>query len=176
MKLMNDLGVLIVPYEKLKEMMALDVSSLSETRLGLTYLPWAEAELLLREHFPTLKVFTEVKEYHRGDTTYVMVEASLVDVSTGQHTYPEHFPVMDGSGRRQSIPNPGTRDISDAIKRAGVKVIARETGIGLSLYRKEKDDLPQEQLTRSQSTKNVGTSSFDEGTEPPRRSFTRKIV
>ena len=172
----EEMNILIVPYEKLKEMMALDVSHLAETRLGLVYLPWAEAELLLREHFPTLKVDSEIVQYKMGDVTYVMVEASLVDVSTGKRTYPEHFPIMDGSGRRQSIPNPGTRDISDAIKRAGVKLIARETGIGLNLYRKEKDDLPSEQGNLRQSTNNSGKSEFDETTEPPRRSFTRKIV
>lgn len=161
--------ILHVPFEKIKEMMELDVTHLSESRLGLTYLPWAEAELLLREHFPTYKVDATIKEYHRGDTTYVMVESFIIDISTGKCTLPEHFPVMDNTSRRLSIPNPGTREISDAIKRAGVKVIARETGIGLNLYRKEKEDLPQEKLERP-------TEVQSNTTEPQRRSFARKLV
>lgn len=144
--------MLIVPYEKIQEMRALDVSGMVEKRLGLDYLSWAHAELLLRQHFPTFKVMYELDEIERGDTTYVAIHSWILDTATGLETPREYFPVMDGSSRRGNVPNPGTREISDAIKRAGVKVIARETGIGLSLYLKDKDDLPEEKLDRPAST------------------------
>ncbi len=171
--------VLTVPYEKIVEMMAIDVTGLAETRMGLTYLPWAEAELLLRQYFPTYKVVTEVSHWMVGETRYCAIEAKIVDCVTGVATLPEYFPVMDNGKQRLAKPNPTPRDISDSIKRASVKVIARETGIGLSLYRKEKDDLPESQFHPAPS---IGYAPEASSTAPAsdapksRLNFSKKLV
>ena len=147
---MEKIPTLIVAFERIKEMMALDLTGKIEQRLGLDYLAWADAELLLREHFPTFKVEQTLETVMRGEVAYVGVYSCIVDTETGKKTPSELFPVMDGSRARADIPNPGMRPISDAMKRAAVKVIARETGIGLPLYLKEKEDVPSEsKLARS---------------------------
>lgn len=174
--------VLTVPYEKLVEMMAIDVSALAETRLGLTYLPWAEAELLLRQYFPTFKVTTKVEWMQSGENAHAAIKAKIVDCVTGDCTLEEYFPVMDNGKQRLSKASPTPRDISDSIKRASVKVIARETGIGLSLYRKEKDDLPEVGFTPTFNP-NTASQVSDEGNlrgvsepSPKRYSFGKKLV
>lgn len=176
--------MLVVPFEKIQEMKSIDVSNMVEKRLGLDYLSWAHAELLLRQHFPTFKVMYELEEVTRGDTTYVAVHSWLLDLATGLETPREYFPVMDGTNRRGNVADPGPREISDAIKRAGVKVIARETGIGLSLYLKDKDDLPEEKLERPAYSKPVREIAVDisdhvpdvEAAPAPRKTTLRKLT
>jgi hypothetical protein len=132
--------MLKIPFDKKKEMMAIDVSHLTEVRQGLDYLPWAEALLLLNEHFPGYFVDVNVAKDENG---YAHIDAWLVDGESQSISNTLYFPVMDY--RHKACENPTPVDINNAIMRATVKVIAIETGIGLSLYRRYKEDIPEAQ-------------------------------
>lgn len=123
-------------------MMAIDVEHLTEVRQGLDYLPWVEALLLLNEHFPNLVVDYDIVDMVvENKAGYKSITAKLTDVTSQESTRELFFPVMDYKHKAQ--PNPDVVDINNAIMRASVKVIAIETGIGLSLFRKYKEDIPE---------------------------------
>lgn len=128
-----------VSYAKKVQMMKMDTARFIEKRGGLDYLPWVEARLLLDENFPGYVTSTVVHWESNGSAYVVAKLFNELDEQVGSELY---FPVMDY--KHKAIMNPDTRQISDAIMRAMVKVIAIETGIGLELFRKEKEGLPEE--------------------------------
>lgn len=156
--------LLMVPLEKKEEMAAIDLSLVTEikekkdksgrTVARLSYIPWLESKRLLEIHFPTYRVMYETFPYSRGlgdphgytvgwadyGNTGTAVYPYILDTETGKRTMSMFFPVMDY--RHNAAIDPTVTDINTALQRAASKVVAIETWIGISVYRKDKEDLP----------------------------------
>lgn len=166
--------MLKIPFEKKKEMMAIDVMPLTEVRQGLDYLPWVEALLLLNEHFPDLVVDYDIISEEVDGVTYKHIVARLVDIKNNNSSNTLYFPVMDYKHKAKA--NPDVVDVNNAIMRASVKVIAIETGIGLSLFRKYKEDIPE--LPKKEAN-SFDVEQVKEVTETPKlvaNPFKKKLV
>jgi len=147
----NAIPRLRVPYTKKLEMMQVPVEHLVEERQGrgrkhLDYLPWVEAQLLLEEYFPTFEVnfvlSAEGVPYFKDETGYYVL-AFILDTESGLETPAMFYPVMDNN--HGPVSQPSMNQINMALWRASVKVIAVTTGIGLSIFRRLKEDVPDEQ-------------------------------
>lgn len=160
-------NLLVIPIEKKLEMAEIDVSPIVEIRekkdkhgrvvARLSYVPWIEARILLETHFPGVEVAYEMfpRERGTGDPTPHLVPWAdygntgaavypyLVEVATGKRTMPLFFPVMDF--RHNSAIDPTATDINTALQRAAAKCVAVQTWIGISVYRRENDDIPPEE-------------------------------
>lgn len=117
----------------------IDVNEHTEKKGQLTYLSWAWAYKITKEHYPlmTYKVYENDLgfNYHTdGKSCWVKVSTTIDEL---EHI--EYLPVMDF--RNKSIPKDAvtSMDINNAIQRALTKSIARH-GLGLYIYAGE--DLP----------------------------------
>lgn len=115
---------------------SLDVSSYIEKKDNgkfiAAYISWANAQLLLKTHHPSLSVdFEKVNGnpvFQLGSQSYVL--AFLTD---GEKRSPSLFyPIWDN--RFNPIDDASVWDANNAIQRATAKVIALETGLGLCCY------------------------------------------
>ena len=115
------------------ELRKIDVNEHIEKKGGLSYLSWAWAvDYLLREDPTATWYFDEPKYF--GET--VMVSCTVAAMGK-QMTM--HLPVMDN--KNNSVKNPDSRKISDAMMRCLAKCIAC-FGIGLYVYAGE--DVPSQ--------------------------------
>ena len=126
----------------------IDVSDHIENKNGLSYLSWAWAWGVLKEHYPQAEY--EFREWtvnsepvdHVGPTIDCMVysdgTASVhCSVKIGTVWATMWLPVMDY--RNKAIPNPDARSVSDSKMRCLVKCIAM---LGLGHYIYAGEDLP----------------------------------
>lgn len=100
------------------------------------YVPYHDINILLRKHCPDL-VFTvdEVLPFGDDDDCTYMIKCCLYDQASGLSSQSYMIPVMQhGASAHGAITNPDTRQISDSIKRAFVRVVAEETGLGYSMW------------------------------------------
>ena len=118
---------------------AVNCNEHTEKKGNLTYLSWAWAWQIVKQHFPaasyTIYEGPEGWNYFTdGRTCWVKVGVSILGL---EHI--EHLPVMDA--KNQSIPLNAVKstDINKAIQRALTKACARQ-GLGLYIYAGE--DLP----------------------------------
>ena len=119
------------------ELSPINVNDHVERKGNLSYLSWTWAWSTLKSKFP--ESYMSFKNVRHADDS-MTVECVLTihgdgDVCSGYMW----LPVMDH--RNKAIPNPNSRDISDARMRCLVKCIAVTTGLGLYIYAGE--SIPQ---------------------------------
>ena len=115
-----------------KTLSAINVNEHTEKKGNLTYLSWAWAWSALMEHYPDSSYTYGPPSFLENGTCEVNVSVTVKD-----KTHPMWLPVMDN--RNKAVPNPTSRDISDARMRCLVKAIAMH-GLGAYIYAGE--DLP----------------------------------
>ena len=113
---------------------AVDTSKVEVQKSGLSYVGWADAWACMMEHYPE-------STYNFPDPTFYGLEDNKTcevncSVSIGDLTREFSLPVMTAMMPMKSIPNPTSRDISDAKARCLVKVLAM-FGLGLHLWEKK---------------------------------------
>lgn len=123
-------------FENLRK---INVDQHLETKGKQTYLSWAHAWAIVKEHYPNTvrKVYEDINGhnyFNDGRTCWVKVGVSIDDVEII-----EYLPVMDM--RNQSIPwdKVTSFDVNKAIQRATTKALAMH-GLGLYIYAGE--DIP----------------------------------
>lgn len=144
----------------------LNVSEYIKKKMGLSYLSWADAWMLLKKFDPeaTQKIYTrevttkitkqlkdeslgstttneetyttEVPYFTDGKTCWVKVGVIVKGIE-----YIETYPVMDLRNQSVSLASVKSTDVNKAIQRAFVKACARH-GLGLYIFRGE--DLPDD--------------------------------
>jgi len=129
----------------------INVNDKVEKKNGLSYLSWAWAWGIVKEHFPNATYRVYENEYglnyhHDGMTGWVKTGVRIDDI---EHI--EYLPIMDY--RNKSIPCESITSfhVNSSIQRSLTKAIARH-GLGLYIYAGE--DLPQSiQATPTQQVK-----------------------
>ena len=119
---------------------AIDCSQHIEKKNGLTYLSWAWAWGILKEHYPTATytVYESAQGccYHTdGKTAWVKTGVTVEGI---EHI--EYLPVMDFKNKSIPVNNLTSFDVNKAIQRSLTKAVARH-GLGLYIYAGE--DLPE---------------------------------
>lgn len=120
----------------------IDCSKHTEKKNGLTYLSWAWAWGILKEHYPsstyTIYEDAEGRNYHTdGRTCWVKTGVCVEGI---EHI--EYLPVMDFRNASITIDRVTSFDVNKAIQRSLTKAVARH-GLGLYIYAGE--DLPDAQ-------------------------------
>lgn len=122
-----------------KTLSAINCNEHTEKKNGLTYLSWAWAWGILKEHYPdatyTIYENAEGMNYHTdGRTCWVKTG---VTVQGMEHI--EYLPVMDFRNASITAERVTSFDVNKAIQRSLTKAVARH-GLGLYIYAGE--DLP----------------------------------
>ena len=122
-----------------KTLSAINCNEHTEKKNGLTYLSWAWAWGILKEHYPdatyTIYENAEGMNYHTdGRTCWVKTG---VTVQGMEHI--EYLPVMDFRNASITVERVTSFDVNKAIQRSLTKAVARH-GLGLYIYAGE--DLP----------------------------------
>ena len=140
-----------------QEMSTLNVNDKTSKKMNLTYLSWSDCWATLADYYPESNYEFGEPKYYPDETVEV---SCTVTIKEGEHQFSRimHLPVMDH--RNNSVPNPTSRQISDARQRCLVKAVAVATGLGLYIYRGE--DLPSEDKPKRVNKKLVQqyTQSF----------------
>ena len=119
-----------------KTLRAVDCSDVEFSKMGLTYIGWADLYSTLMDIFPQSSyVFDEPTFFGEVGNQTCEVGCSIY---IGQYEKHAFLPVMTSSMPMKSIVNPTSRDISDAKQRAFVKAIGM-WGLGLYLWEKRKN-------------------------------------
>ena len=119
---------------------AIDCSQYIEKKNGLSYLSWAWAWSILKQHYPdssyTIYEDAEGRNYHTdGRTCWVKTGVTVEGL---EHI--EYLPVMDYRNASISLEKVTSFDVNKAIQRSLTKAVARH-GLGLYIYAGE--DLPE---------------------------------
>lgn len=124
-----------------KTLSAIDCSDHTEKKAGMTYLSWAWAWMIVKQHYPQAS-FTKwtfnngqtMVPYMLDNNGYAYVQVT-VDIDDESAT--EIYPVLDH--RNKGIQNPNSFDVNKAHQRCLVKALAY-LGLGVTIYAGE--DLP----------------------------------
>lgn len=141
-------------FEKLN---AVNVNDKTEKKNGLTYLSWAFAWGELKKLCPdaTYTVYENADgwNYHTdGRTAWVKTGVTADGI---EHI--EYLPIMDFRNKSIPLDNITSFDVNKAIQRSLTKAVARH-GLGLYIYAGE--DLPEENLAKDYSDKDVQRASL----------------
>jgi len=120
---------------------SVDCSKHTDSKMGLTYLPWAWAWGILVEHYAHAQYSFAQEEYLDNGTVMV-----LCTIEIGHLKRQMFLPVMDH--KNNSIANPTTRQISDARMRCLTKCMAM-FGLGHYIYAGE--ELPNATVDKSEA-------------------------
>jgi len=120
----------------------IDCSSVTQEKMGLTYLSWSHAWRIMQENYPEVDVEWHMSKPPNGEQTdvhyYQGGTASVsCTVSIGEVCREMWLPVMDYT--MKSIVHPSSRHISDTKMRCMVKAFSM---FGLANYLYSKDALP----------------------------------
>ena len=120
----------------------INCSSVTQEKMGLTYLSWSHAWRIMQENYPEVDVEWHMSKPPNGEQTdvhyYQGGTASVsCTVSIGEVCREMWLPVMDY--KMKSIVHPSSRDISDTKMRCMVKAFSM---FGLANYLYSKDALP----------------------------------
>ena len=109
---------------------AINVNEHTEKKGNLTYLSWAWAFTVLKNHFPESSIKIKKEQTFADGTMEVRCEVTVKegDQSSTQSMW---LPVMDN--RNQAITNPNARQINDARMRCVTKCLGLH-GLGLYIY------------------------------------------
>ncbi len=142
-------------YEVLSK---LNVNDKVEKKNGLTYLSWAWAWGVLKEHFPSATYTI----YENKDGWNYFTDGKTAWVKTGvtvngiEHI--EYLPIMDFRNKSIPLEQVTSFDVNKAIQRSLTKAISRQ-GLGLYIYAGE--DLPEDNSTEvSQQPSVSGAKDF----------------
>ena len=122
-----------------KTLNSINCNGHTEKKNGLTYLSWAWAWGILKEHYPsayyTIYENKDGLNYHTdGRTCWVKTGVTVNDI---EHI--EYLPVMDYRNASITVDRVTSFDVNKAIQRSLTKAVARH-GLGLYIYAGE--DLP----------------------------------
>ena len=126
-------------------MSQIDTRKIVEKKNGFTYLSWAHALRLLKQHVPDAMVTKHI--FKQADDTYLpyMVDAQgyayvQVTITLGKNepATTEIMPVLNHANR--PIQKPNSFEVNASIQRCMAKAISMATGLGLHLYTGE--DMP----------------------------------
>ena len=118
-----------------KTLSSINVNDQTKQKGDLTYLSWAWAWSTLMEHYPDSSYTYCPPSFLENGTCEVNVS-----VTVKEKTHSMWLPVMDF--RNKAVPNPTSRDISDARMRCLAKAIAMH-GLGAYIYAGE--DIPAQE-------------------------------
>ena len=128
-----------------KTLSAIDCSDHTEKKAGMTYLSWAWAWMIVKQHYPQAS-FTKWT-FNNGQTMVpYMLDANgyayvQVTVDIDEESATEIYPVLDH--RNKGIQNPNSFDVNKAHQRCLVKALAY-LGLGVTIYAGE--DLPLSEI------------------------------
>ena len=141
---------------------ALNCNEHTEKKGNLTYLSWAWAWQMVKQHYPsaTYTIYESPEGWNYftdGRTCWVKTGVTIEGI---EHI--EYLPVMDQ--RNQSIPYESIRstDVNRAIQRSLTKACARH-GLGLYIYAGE--DIPKSTDQQPQQPQQYGPPQY--GLQPP---------
>jgi len=126
-------------------MSQIDISKMTERKNGFTYLSWAHAYRLLRQHCPEAEVIKSVFDMPDGRRLPYMVDEAgyayvRVTVYIDSYTCVEIMPVLNHANR--PVQNPDSFAVNASLQRCMAKAISMATGLGIHLYAGE--DMPQQ--------------------------------
>ena len=127
-------------------MSQIDTRKIVEKKNGFTYLSWAHALRLLKQHVPDAMVTKHI--FKQADDTYLpyMIDAQgyayvqvTITLGKDQPATTEIMPILNHANR--PIQKPNSFEVNASIQRCMAKAISMATGLGLHLYSGE--DTPQ---------------------------------
>lgn len=144
----------------------------SSAKFSTNYIPHHTIQHLFRKHCPHLAFMVhEITPIGSDDEATYLIICGLVEVATGLQTPKSYCSVHShGASRHEAIVNPDARQIADSLKRAFVKVVAEETGIGFSMWAEldlDPYDEAEEVKTKAKSSKRKSKDEDDEEDEAP---------
>lgn len=144
----------------------------SSDKFSTNYIPHHTIQHLFRKHCPHLAfIVHEVAPVGSDDEATYLIICGLVEVATGLQTTKSYCSVhTHGASRHEAIVNPDARQIADSLKRAFVKVVAEETGIGFSMWAEldldPYDEVEEAKKSKAKSSKRKAVEEDDEDDAP----------
>jgi hypothetical protein len=126
-------------------MSQIDTRKIVEKKNGFTYLSWAHALRLLKQHVPDAMVSKHI--FKQADDTYLpyMIDAQgyayvqvTILLGNDEPATTEIMPILNHANR--PIQKPNSFEVNASIQRCMAKAISMATGLGLHLYAGE--DMP----------------------------------
>ena len=128
-----------------KTLSAIDCSDHTEKKAGMTYLSWAWAWMIVKQHYPEASFIKWTFESDHGKLPYMLDPNGYayvqVTVYIDEESATEVYPVLDH--RNKGIQNPNSFDVNKAHQRCLVKALAY-MGLGVTIYAGE--DLPLSEI------------------------------
>ena len=112
---------------------AVDCSKVTETKMGLDYIGWADAWSLLMSKYPEATYIFDEPTFYGSEGKKTCDVTCTIYIGELNRTW--SLPVMTALMPMKSIIEPSSRDISDAQARCFVKVMGI-FGLGLHLWEK----------------------------------------
>ena len=136
---------------------AINVNEHTEKKGNLTYLSWAWAFTVLKNHFPESSIKIKKEQTFADGTMEVRCEVTVKegDQSSTQSMW---LPVMDN--RNQAITNPNARQINDARMRCVTKCLGLH-GLGLYIYAGQELPEPEAEVAKKPLTKDEMDNLLD---------------
>jgi len=136
---------------------AINVNEHTEKKGNLTYLSWAWAFTVLKNHFPESSITIKKEKTFSDGTMEVRCEVTVKegDQSSTQSMW---LPVMDH--RNQAIANPNARQINDARMRCITKCLGLH-GLGLYIYAGGELPEPEAEVAKKPLTKDEMENLLD---------------
>ena len=132
-------------------MSQIDIRKMTEKKNGFTYLSWAQALRLLKEHVPQAQIVKH--QFQQADGTllpfmqdsqgYAYVQVT-VHLGVDEPAATEIMPVLNHANK--PIQNPNSFEVNAQIQRCMAKAISMACGLGIHLYYGE--DTPSPSMAR----------------------------
>jgi hypothetical protein len=126
-------------------MSQIDIRKFTEKKNGFTYLSWAHALRLLKDHVPNAIVVKHQFKQPDGSLLPMMLDSQgyayvqvTVHLGEGEVNTTEIMPVLNHANK--PIQNPNSFEVNAQIQRCMAKAISMATGLGIHLYAGE--DMP----------------------------------
>ena len=159
-------------------MSQIDTRKIVEKKNGFTYLSWAHALRLLKQHVPDAMVTKHI--FKQADETYLpyMVDAQgyayvqvTILLGKDEPATTEIMPILNHANR--PIQKPNSFEVNASIQRCMAKAISMSTGLGLHLYSGEDTPQPSPVSAGSDSSEQkAGREAASGQTEKNRDVFT----
>lgn len=138
---------------------AINVNEHTEKKNGLTYLSWAWAWGVLKNHYPSAQFQKHISEsglpFFRDENGYTYV---AVSVTVEDQTHTEVMPVINYNNK--AVQNPDSFQVNTALQRCLAKAISYH-GLGHYIYAGE--DLPQDEEPAQPAAKPARKQSAGQG-------------
>ena len=143
---------------------AIDCSKHVEKKNGFTYLSWAWAWSILKQHYPTAQYIKHLFQVNGNNLPYMMdadgnayvtvtikiMPENNADSITALESATEIMPVLNHANR--PIKNPNSFEVNASLQRCMVKAIA---ALGLGCYIYAGEDMPMESPTAMAESPNI---------------------